>query len=187
MPVLVSTPINLNFDNRFGIEFTTNFSPAKWWKFNTNFNFFQSYINGIYNYNLQSNNALITEKLERKSTNWFLKFNSKISLPYKIDWQTNGIYTAPQNTPQGQSLAVYTLNLAFSKDVLKDKATVSLNVSDLFNSTKMIRQFNLPTIESYTEMQRRERQINLSFTYRFNKKKEEKPTKSRQEESGGDF
>ena len=187
VPVLVSTPINLNFDNRFGIEFTANFSPAKWWKFNTNFNFFQSDINGIYNYNLQSNNALVTEKFERKSTNWFLKFNSKISLPYKIDWQTNGIYTAPQNTPQGKSLAVYTLNLAFSKDVLKDKATVSLNVSDLFNSTKMIRQFNLPTIESYTEMQRRERQINLSFTYRFNKKKEEKPSRSRQEESGGDF
>lgn len=187
VPVLVSTPINLDFDNRFGIEFTANFSPAKWWKFNTNFNFFQSDINGIYDYNLQSNNALVTEKFERKSTNWFLKFNSKISLPYKIDWQTNGIYTAPQNTPQGKSLAVYTLNLAFSKDVLKDKATVSLNVSDLFNSTKMIRQFNLPTIESYTEMQRRERQINLSFTYRFNKKKEEKPSRSRQEESGGDF
>ncbi len=187
VPVLVSTPINLDFDNRFGIEFTANFSPAKWWKFNTNFNFFQSDTYGIYNYNLQSNNVLVTEKFERKSTNWFLKFNSKISLPYKIDWQTNGIYTAPQNSPQGKSLAVYTLNLAFSKDVLKDKATLSLNVSDLFNSTKMIRQFNLPSIESYNEMQRRERQINLSFTYRFNKKKEEKSTRSRQEESGGDF
>ncbi len=187
VPVLVSTPINLDIDNRFGFEFTTNFSPAKWWKFNTNFNFFQSDINGIYNYNLQSNNALITKNFERKSTNWFVKFSSKISLPYKIDWQTNGIYTAPQDTPQGKSLAVYTLNLAFSKDVLRDKATVSLNVSDLFNSTKMIRQFNLPFIESYTEMQRRERQINLSFTYRFNKKKEEKPTKPRQEEGGGDF
>ena len=187
VPVLISTPINLDIENRFGIEFTTNFSVAKWWKLNTNFNFFQSDVNGIYNYTLKSNNSQITENFERISTNWFVKINSKITLPYKIDWQLNGIYTAPQNTPQGKSIGIYNINLAFSKDILKDKATVSLNVSDLFNSTKMIRQFNLPTIESYTEMQRKVRQINLSFTYRFNKKKEEKPVRSRQEDGGGDY
>ncbi len=184
--VLLSTPINLENEQRFGIEFTANFSPLKWWKLNTNFNFFQSKIFGNNIYTLQNSNVIVNDFLERKSTNWFLKLNSKISLPYKIDWQTNGVYTAPQDTPQGKSLAVYTVNLAFSKDVLKDKATISLNVSDLFNSTKMFRQFSLPTFSSYTEMQRRERQINLNFTYRFNKKKSEKESKPRQEE-GGDF
>lgn len=185
--VLLSTPINLETEQRFGIEFTANFSPIKWWKLNTNFNFFQSKLYGNNTYTLLNSNVLVVNYLEKKSTNWFLKLNSKISLPYKIDWQTNGIYTAPQDTPQGKSLSVYTINLAFSKDILKDKATISLNVSDLFNSTKMFRQFNLPTVNSYTEMQRRERQINLNFTYRFNKKKEEKPNRPKQEESGGDF
>ena len=188
VPVLLSTPINLDIDERFGFELTANFSPYKWWKINTNFNIFNSSISGDYSYNLVNNNVLINDNFSRKSSNWFIKLNSRINLPYKIDWQTNGIYTAPQNTPQGTSLGVYTVNLAFSKDVLKDKATISLNVSDLFNSTKMIRQFNLSTVNSYTEMQRRERQINLSFTYRFNKKKVEKErTKQENDGGGGEF
>ena len=187
VPVLLSTPINLDLEERFGVELTANFSPYKWWKINTNFNIFNSNIAGDYSYSLLNSNVLANDNFSRKSSNWFWKLNSRISLPYKIDWQTNGIYTAPQNTPQGQSLAVYTINLAFSKDVLKDKGTISLNVSDLFNSTKMIRQFNLPTVNSYTEMQRRERQINLSFTYRFNKKKVEKERTRQDNEGGGDF
>lgn len=184
--VLVSSPINLDTDDRFGVELTANLSPYKWWKLNSNFNFFQSQVRGDFTYLLNNSTVAETKNFDKASTGWFVKLNSKIALPYKIDWQTNGIYTAPQNTAQGQSLGVYNVNLAFSKDILKDKATISLNVSDLFNSNKMIRQFNLPIVNSYSEMQRRERQINLSFTYRFNKKKtEEKP--KRQEESGGDF
>ncbi len=184
--VLVSTPINLEKEDRIGLEVNANFSIMKWWKINTNFNYFKSNIFGQFRYNLLNTNQPITEQFDREASNWIAKLNSRISLPYKIDWQTNGVYTAPQNTAQGRSLGVYTVNLAFSKDVLKDKATISFNVSDLFNSTKMIREFNLPNVDSYTEMQRRVRQINLSFTYRFNKKKEEKPTRNRQEE-GVDF
>ena len=36
---------------------------------------------------------------------------------------------------KGKSLGV-SMNLAFSKDILKDKATISLNVSDVSNSRK---------------------------------------------------
>jgi len=44
-------------------------------------------------------------------------------------------------------------------------------------------------VESYGEMQWRVRQINLSFTYRFNiqKNEREKPRKSLQDDGGGDF
>ena len=79
-------------------------------------------------------------------------------------------YNGPQTNAQGKSLGVFAMNLAFSKDVLKDKGTLSLNVSDVFNSRKRIMETNIPNlINSYAEMQWRERQITLSFTYRFNK------------------
>jgi outer membrane receptor for ferrienterochelin and colicins len=185
--VLISTPINLDSDDRFGIELTANLSPYKWWKLNSNFNFFQSQVRGDLTYTLDNTTTPETKNLDKLATGWFVKLNSKISLPLKIDWQTNAIYTAPQNTAQGQSLGVYNVNLAFSKDVFKDKATVSLNVSDLFNTNKMIRQFNLPIVNSYSEMQRRERQINLSFTYRFNKKKSDEKPKRQEEGGGSDF
>lgn len=183
--VLLSTPINLDTDQRLGLEFTLNYSPFKWWKLNSNFNFFQSKVSGNNTYTLLQTNETITENLDKTAFSWFTKLNSKITLPYKIDWQTIINYNAPQNTAQGKNIGVLFANVAFSKDILKDKATLSLNVSDIFNSSKMIRQFNLPTLNSYSEMQRRVRQVNLTFTYRFNKQKNEKEKQKRPQENGG--
>ena len=72
---------------------------------------------------------------------------------------------------------------------MKDKATISLNVNDVFNSRKRISQTNLPTLSSYSEMQYRQRQINLSFTYRFNKQKSDREKQPKREGEGdnGDF
>ncbi len=183
--VLLSTPINLDTDDRFGLEFTLNYSPFKCWKLYSNFNFFQSKISGNNTYTLLQTNETITENLDKTAFSWFTKLNSKITLPYKIDWQTIINYNAPQNTAQGKNIGVLFANVAFSKDLLKDKATLSFNVSDIFNSSKMIRQFNLPTLNSYSEMQRRVRQVNLTFTYRFNKQKNEREKQKRPQENGG--
>jgi outer membrane receptor for ferrienterochelin and colicins len=186
-PITLSTPINLSFEDRLGFEFTLNFSPYKWWKINGNFNFFQSKLVGNNTYVLAGSNQTVVENLDKNSASWFTRVNSRITLPYKIDFQANANYTAPQNTSQGQSLGVLFINLAVSKDVLKDKGTFSLNVNDLFNSQKMIRQANLANLNSYVEMLRRERQINLSFTYRFNKKKVEKERTRPENDGGGEF
>jgi hypothetical protein len=84
------------------------------------------------------------------------------------------------------------MNLAFSKDILKDKGTLSLNVSDLLNSRKRLMETYIAgAVDSYGEMQWRERQINFSFTYRFNVQKNEKEKERRnrggQQDDGGDF
>jgi hypothetical protein len=84
------------------------------------------------------------------------------------------------------------MNLAFSKDILKDKGTLSLNVSDLLNSRKRLMETYIAgVVDSYGEMQWRERQINFSFTYRFNVQKNEKEKERRnrggQQDDGGDF
>ena len=62
-------------------------------------------------------------------------------------------------------MGIASANTSLSKDILKDKGTIALNVSDIFNSRKRINEINIPgVINSYDEMQWRERQINLSFT-----------------------
>jgi len=187
-PVMLSTPINLSNENRFGFEFNTNYSPFKWWRLNGNFNFFESKISGNYTYTPLNTTIPFFENFDNTAFSWFAKLSSKVTLPFKIDWQTNGQYNAPQNNAQGRSLGVFVMNMAFSKDVLKDKATITLNASDILNSRKRITETNLPTINSYSEMQWRMRQINLTFTYRFNHKKaeKEKPQK-RESDNGEDF
>ena len=175
-PVILTSPINLATEYRLGFEFTLNYSPYKWWKLNSNFNFFRNQTSGDFVYK-NSNNQVITQNFDNTAYSWFTRLTSKVTLPYKIDWQTNMTYNGPQNNAQGKSLGVFSANLGFSKDILKDKGTLALNVQDVFNSRKRINETYLPLVNSYSEMQWRVRQINISFTYRFNKKKtdREKP------------
>ena len=189
VPVIISTPINLAKEYRSGFEFTLNYSPYKWWKLNSNFNFFYNETDGDFSYTDIDNNVIF-QNFDNKATSWFARITSKVTLPYKVDWQTNMSYNGAQKTAQGKNLGVFAMNLAFSKDVFKEKATVSLNVSDVFNSRKRISETYLPgNVDSYGEFQWRERQITLSFTYRFNVKKNEreKPRNGNGQDDGGDF
>jgi len=183
VPVILSTPINLATQYRFGFEFTLNYSPYKWWKLNGNFNFFRNETQGDYAYTNFAG-VDVVQNFDNIAYSWFSRVTSKINLPYGIDWQTNGTYNAPQKNAQGTSKGVLSANLALSKDFFKEKGTLALNVSDIFNSRKRISETNLENVlNSYSEMQWRQRQINLSFTYRFNKKKTDK---ERPVKNGGD-
>jgi outer membrane receptor protein involved in Fe transport len=187
VPVIISTPINLAKEYRAGFEFNLNYTPYKWWRLNGNFNLFRNETQGDYKY-VNFQNVNVVQNFDNIALTWTSRLSSKINLPYKIDWQTNASYEAPQTTAQGKRLGNYGINLAFSRDVLKDKGTIALNVSDLFNSRKRIIETNIENVvNSYSEMQWRVRQINLSFTYRFNKQKNEREKPRREEGGEGDF
>jgi outer membrane receptor for ferrienterochelin and colicins len=193
IPVILSTPVNIATETRFGFEFTLNYSPFKWWKLNGNFNFFQNETDGDYTFikpaTDSSPSSVEIINLDNEASSWFTRVTSKVSLPYKIDWQTNFTYNGPQKNAQGESKGVASANLGFSKDLFKEKATLALNVQDLFNSRKRINETYLEGVSSsYSEMQWRTRQITLSFTYRFNKKKNEreKQPKRNNDDGGSD-
>ncbi len=83
------------------------------------------------------------------------------------------------------------MNTALSKDIMKDKATIAFNISDIFNS-RIMRSYTYLTNDvtgesqkSYGEMQFRKRQFNLSFTYRFNKPKGERDKNAQPRNEGG--
>lgn len=188
-PIIISSPINLATEYRAGYEFTLNYSPYKWWKLNGNFNFFRNETQGNFVYT-DFNNQEIVQNFDNTTTSWYTRITSKVSLPYKIDWQTNATYNGPQNYAQGRSLGVFAANLAFSKDILKDKGTLSFNISDVFNSRKRMMDSYLPgVVDSYSEMQWRKRQFSLSFTYRINKQKNERERQPKNDnnDNGGDF
>lgn len=189
IPVVISSPINLATQYRFGYEFTLNYSPFRWWRLNGNFNFFRDETQGEFTFIPSNGNAPVVQNFDFIAYSWFARINSKITLPGKIDWQTNATYNAPQDNAQGRSIGIFAMNLAFSKDVLKDKGTIALNVSDVFNSRKRIFETVLPNVESYNEQQWRVRTVTLSFTYRFNRPKNERerPRRTQNGDMDGEF
>ncbi len=186
-PVIFTGPANGGTEQRYGVEFTINYNPIRKLRINTNFNFFGVETAGEYRYtNLAEREVVVN--LDNKALAWFARINAKYTLPYKIDWQTNFTYNSPQNTFQGKSFGIAALNLAFSKDILRDKGTISFNVSDVFNSRRRIFEADIPNfMNSYVNIQWMQRQFNLAFTYRFNRTKSDKDRggESRDDMDGG--
>lgn len=172
--VIIATPVNLSSQDRYGFEFTANYNPIKWWRITNSFNFFKSVTSGDFN----------GISYDSENVSWFTRLNSRISLPGGIDWQTSGMYMGPSETAISERKGMVSLNLAFSKDVLKEKGTLALNVSDLLNTRKRESTDYSPTTIAENEFQWRKRQVMLNFTYRFNEKK--KPQRQEREENGGE-
>ncbi|MDO7171314.1 outer membrane beta-barrel protein [Mariniflexile sp. AS56] len=167
IPVIQRTPVNMAKEDRFGYEFNVNYTPTRKWRINTDFNLFKNMTRGDYNgVNYDADNL-----------SWNVRLSNKYTLPGNIDWQTNMDYRGPSKDAQNTRDGIFSINLALSKDLFEDKASIAFNISDLLNSRRYKGDINTPTFYTTRDLQFRVGQsFNLSFTYRFNqKKKPERP------------
>lgn len=171
IPIIRTLPINLSTNERYGFESGLLYNPTKWLSLNGSFNYFLFKTEGFYN----------DVDYGAENTSYFGRFSSKLKLPAKIEWQTNAFYMGPSNNSQTESDPILSVNMAMSKDIIDDKATLALNVSDLFNTRKRNSFTTTDSFTSESEFQWRQRQVTLTFTYRFNQPKQNK----RQNRNGG--
>ncbi len=177
VPIIRRTPINLATNDRFGFEFTVTHRANSKWNFDANFNLFNNATKGNYN----------GLSFDREILSWSARFNNKFTLPGGIDWQTRMSYSGPTQTAITRNEGQFGVNLAFSKDLFNEKASISVNVSDLLNSQFRKQITNAPTFYSEGEFQWRRRTITGSFTYRFNQKKKRVDNRGDQEDYEGGF
>lgn len=161
VPVVQRGPINLATNERYGGEVTVTYRPNRKFFLNANINLFQSITEGTYQ----------DQVFDAENFSWFARLNSKYTLPADIEWQTRLFYRGPRETAQSRSKGIFSTDLAFSKDLFNEKASLAFRISDIFNIRKRRSDSFTPTFDSYSEFQWRERSFNLSFTYRFNQKK----------------
>ena len=159
--IVRTIPINLSTENRIGAELGLLYNPSDWLRLNGSFNLFQFSSEGIFNGVDYGND----------NTSWFARFSSKVSLPAKIEWQTNANYRGPRRNAQTENQGIFSLDLAFSKDIMNDNGTLSFNVNDAFNSRKRRSFTETEFFTSDSEFQWRVRSFNISFIYRFNQPK----------------
>ena len=170
------TPINMATNDRFGFEFTLSYRPSRKWFMNTNFNLFQNKLKGTYNGVVYNNDNL----------SWFARLSNKYTLPGKIDWQTQVFYRGPREDSQNKTDGMIFTSMALSKDLFKDKASITFNVRDLFNTAKRKMETTTNVYYSISEFQWRQRSFNLSFTYRFNQQKKRERGNGERGNGGGD-
>lgn len=176
--IISNIPINLATNDRIGAEVGVLYNPADWLRLNGSFNYFRFKTEGSF------------EDVDYGATNnsFFARFSSKVTLPLKIDWQTNAYYRGPRQNSQTDTDGFFGVDMALSKDLMGDNATISLNVRDLFNTQKRNSYTVTDRFTQDSEFQWRQRSATISFTYRFNQQKRQQ--RSSEEDGGegdGDF
>ncbi len=171
IPIIRTLPINLATNQRYGFEAGILYNPYKWLRLNASFNYFLFQTKGFFN----------NVDYGTKNSSYFTRGSAKVTLPGNIDWQNNVFYRGPSNNSQTTSEGILSVDSALSKDIIDDNATITFNVSDVFNSRKRQSLTTSSTFTSNSEFQYRQRQFNVSFTYRFNQKKQ----RARPQNNGG--
>ncbi|MGC1204543.1 MAG: TonB-dependent receptor [Flavobacteriaceae bacterium] len=174
--VIRRSPVNIGEQNRYGFEFNVTYSPNRKWRINTDFNIYRAETRGDYE----------DTNFDFENTTWTARLSNKLTLPANIDWQTNMNYRGPRIDAQSDRQGVFTTDMALSKDLFKEKASLAFSVRDLLNSQFLRGSIETPTFITERELQfRGGRTFILSFTYRFNqKKKAERPSRGN---GGGDI
>lgn len=154
-----SQPQNLNSGTTYGMELIGKLQILPVWDLTPSFNFFRNRILG----------TNIDPALNNSGYSWFTKMNTNIKLPYGFSFQINGNYEAPKVAGQGKLQEAYWLDAAVKKNLFNNKATLTVNVSDIFNTRKYTTDYTYPTYIQTTYRDRETRIGNISFNYRFGK------------------
>ena len=159
----VSMPRNLGSGTTYGFEAIGNLKLAKIWDATLNVNLFKNDI--TVGDNLE-NKAIFTNK---SGFGWFAKANTTVKLPGGFSLQANGNYESAKVVAQGTTKDTYWIDLALRKNLLKNKATIVVNCSDIFKTHRFINEIDQKTYYQTINRVKETRIGNITFTYRFGK------------------
>lgn len=188
---IVTRPINVGTDERYGGDLTFTYRPWRWWNLMGNVNLFGYKTRGSHT---DTHIDPDTGETINQVTNfdgdgfsWFGRLSNTFTLPSKISLQISGMYRAGSKSAQSERKPMYGVDLSISKDLFDDNATLTASVRDLFDS----RSFNMTSFGDNFHMERESRwnarSINLSFTYRFNQSKRDQRKRQQNNMDNNDF
>lgn len=157
--ITISTPQNLTRSIASGVELIGKFDLLKAWNFTANVNLYQSKIVGVPAFGIVENSGF---SYNANLTNNFV-------LPYNITLQIKGDYRSREVMAQGIRKAMYGMDAGAKYDFKNKKASLSLNIRDVFSTRKwqMTQNGNTSLIDFSRYMQGT--MGNLTFSYRFGK------------------
>ena len=161
VPVLESYPVNLSSNKRIGSELSLTYTPSKSVRLNSSFTINNSSTRGNYE----------DQNFDSDDTNWSLRFNGFFRLPKEYSLQFFGFIRGPNESAFSRRKAFGFATSAIQKSILNKKGTVSLKISDLFNTNRWRYENFRDTFSTEGEGRWREQTYVLTFSYRFNDNK----------------
>lgn len=160
----VNTPVNLDYEDRYGLEISTTYNPLSWWRLSWDFNY----------YAFKQQGTFENKEYGSEDHTWFTRINSRMKFPKSFSIEYSFNYRAKNTDIQSVNKAQYRANIALSKDLFKDKVSVTFAVNNIFDSfiDKQITTTDTYYLES--NFKGIGRLTTATLVYRFNRKKDEK-------------
>lgn len=150
---------NIGTSYNIGIDWVTTYTPTKWFNSMTSINAYRNRMKG----------QLGTFTFDNSNVMANIKQTANFKIKKMVDLQFTYTYRTPFLTPQGQSFIMQWLDMGVSMPVLKKKGTVTLTLSDIFNTRRFGMDLYLPSIEQTFMRKMESRILYVGFNYRFGK------------------
>jgi len=163
--VSLTIPQNLTNAKNSGIELIGKFDVSKKWNLTSNFNLYHRKIAGVAEFG--------TADVEAVSYN--ANITNNITLPYNVTLQLRADYRSNEVTAQGTFKAMYGFDAGAKMDLMNKKASLSLNIRNLFNTRKFQMEYDTRNAQNNTgsfiefSRMRAGNMASLTFSYRFGK------------------
>lgn len=162
--VTYTTYENLNNGYAYGIELVGNREFAKWFKANLNLSYFQNVFEGSEEFNIG----------RTESWQWTSKLNMNFNLYKSLSMSVAAYYNSPRTFAQEKRDAMYWADISARYDFMKGKASLSLRLSDVFDSRKFNGESWGEGFRIISERTRETRVGYLGFSYRINNYKRQR-------------
>lgn len=155
--ITTSRPVNLATEEAWGIEFSADQELFDNLQLMGSLNLFQSKRDGAF------------QGVQYASESESLTSRLRVRWKFAPGWnfQANAFYRGAQQTTQGRRDGSVFFGGAFAKELFNRKATLSLNVRDLFNSRLSDREINNPNSYTQSRFAWSTRSFRLNFRYNF--------------------
>lgn len=166
-----------NFDdtNSYGFELASYLRIQNWWRLNASTDFYTRKISGF----VADENRTVT------NNRFNFRVSNTLTATDKLTFQLSSMYRGASESLQRTREPMHMVNTGASYKILKEKGTLSLGVSDVFNTFGV--QFNSDApFEQEGEFKWETRKVTLGFVYNFGIKPQEDSRKRNRNEQSTD-
>jgi outer membrane receptor protein involved in Fe transport len=170
--VFNTTPLNLGYDRRYGLDLNYSYDPFKWLKIAGEIDLYGYKTSGEYHYSYQDPNNASNTILKNISYdgNGFsnrLRLTTTFKFDKTFSLQLQGQYRGKQVEGANDQKAMYFMNMGATKTLWKGDGTIAFNMQDVFNTRARKVSVNTADYTQERYMQWQPQQVSLSLTYRF--------------------
>jgi outer membrane receptor protein involved in Fe transport len=156
-----TTLINLDQENRLGLELATTYTPLAWLDINGEFN--------IYRYRQEGNFS--SQDLDFSDQTWYTQLGIKLTPIKNYSLQAQYFYQGPKDIALRKTKSISSLNLGLNRNILNNKGSLTLKVNNLLDTNKdretiLSENFRVEQISNFSAFAR----WTLSFKYKFDRK-----------------